>query len=157
VIWLGEKARAALRTRWPLGPSRNGKESTIIDRHRNWTTAAIAAGTLLALVGPAAAQDKIPYPVDVVTLVTHSSPGGGSDVFLRDMSRFLSNIIDAQFVVENISGGSGANAMAHMAQAPADGRWQRAVCHHAHLYLHVVDERSGRELRKPRTRGERVL
>jgi tripartite-type tricarboxylate transporter receptor subunit TctC len=81
----------------------------------------IAAGLTGLLAMPAAAQDKIPYPTDVVTLVTHSSPGGGSDVFLRDMARYLKDIIDADFVVENVSGGSGANAMAHLAQSPADG------------------------------------
>ena len=83
--------------------------------------AAAATGLLGLLAIPAMAQEKIPYPTDVVTLVTHSSPGGGSDVFLRDMARYLTDIIDADFVVENVSGGSGANAMAHMAQSPADG------------------------------------
>jgi tripartite-type tricarboxylate transporter receptor subunit TctC len=82
---------------------------------------AAAIGLLGLLAVPAAAQEKIAYPTDVVTLVTHSSPGGGSDVFLRDMARYLTGIIDADFVVENISGGSGANAMAHMAKSPADG------------------------------------
>ena len=80
-----------------------------------------ATGLLGLLAVPAMAQEKIAYPTDVVTLVTHSSPGGGSDVFLRDMARYLTGIIDADFVVENVSGGSGANAMAHMAQAPSDG------------------------------------
>lgn len=84
-------------------------------------TTVIAAGTFCAVATSSEAQDKIPYPTDVVTLVTHSSPGGGSDVFLRDMSRYLSEIIDASFVVENISGGSGANAMAYLAEAPTDG------------------------------------
>ena len=81
----------------------------------------VAAGLAGLLAMPAAAQEKIAYPTDVVTLVTHSSPGGGSDVFLRDMARFLADIIDADFVVENVTGGSGANAMAHLAQSPADG------------------------------------
>jgi putative tricarboxylic transport membrane protein len=44
-----------------------------------------AASAALMLSGVAAqAQD---YPVDTVTLITHSSPGGGSDVFLRELSR----------------------------------------------------------------------
>ncbi|MDB5540449.1 MAG: uncharacterized protein JWQ89_2176, partial [Devosia sp.] len=84
-------------------------------------TIAVATGLMAALLLPAAAQEKIPYPTKLVTLVTHSSPGGGSDVFLRDMAGYLGDIIDADFVVENVSGGSGANAMAHMAQAPTDG------------------------------------
>jgi putative tricarboxylic transport membrane protein len=67
---------------------------------------------------PAAAQD---YPVDTVTLITHSSPGGGSDVFLRELSGHLAPVLGVNVVVENVTGGSGANAMARVAQAPADG------------------------------------
>ena len=82
---------------------------------------ALAGAALTGLGAPAAAQEKIAYPAKVVTLVTHSSPGGGSDVFLRDMAKYLKNIIDADFVVENVVGGSSASAMARMAKAPADG------------------------------------
>jgi putative tricarboxylic transport membrane protein len=70
---------------------------------------------------PATAQDKVPYPVGTVTLVTHSSPGGGTDVYLREMVRHLPKYIDANFIVENVRGGSGANAMAHIVNGPADG------------------------------------
>ncbi|MCB4770130.1 tripartite tricarboxylate transporter substrate binding protein [Ancylobacter sp. Lp-2] len=79
---------------------------------------ALAGGSLFA--GKAAA-DPAPYPVKVVTLVTHSSPGGGSDVFLRELSKYLGKYIDATFVVENVQGGSGAKAVARVAGAPADG------------------------------------
>jgi putative tricarboxylic transport membrane protein len=78
-----------------------------------------AASAALMLSGVAAqAQD---YPVDTVTLITHSSPGGGSDVFLRELSRYLTPHLGANVIVENVSGGSGASAMARLAQAPADG------------------------------------
>lgn len=87
---------------------------------RTSATAFVAAIAFGGLLGNAEAE-PLAYPVDTVTLVTHSSPGGGSDVFLRDMARYLRDIIDADFVVENVSGGSGANAMAHMAQAATDG------------------------------------
>jgi putative tricarboxylic transport membrane protein len=76
--------------------------------------AAVWAGGLTA----AHAQE---YPVDTVTLITHSSPGGGSDVFLRELSRYLAPYLGANVIVENVSGGSGAKAMAQLAQAPADG------------------------------------
>ena len=62
-----------------------------------------------------------PYPVDRVTLVTHSSPGGGSDVFLRDLAKHLGPILKVRFVVENVTGGSGAKAMAYVARAKPDG------------------------------------
>ena len=80
----------------------------------------IAAGAALVFAGaiPSMAQD---YPVETVTLITHSSPGGGSDVFLRQLSGHLAPILGANVVVENVTGGSGANAMAQVAQAPADG------------------------------------
>jgi tripartite-type tricarboxylate transporter receptor subunit TctC len=82
-------------------------------------TSLIAGAALIVAASlPAAAQD---YPVDTVTLITHSSPGGGSDVFLRELSRHLAPILGVNVVVENVSGGSGANAMARLAQAPADG------------------------------------
>lgn len=79
----------------------------------------LAAFALLS-AAPALA-DPLPYPAKVVTLVTHSSPGGGSDVFLREMSKYLGKYIDATFIVENVQGGSGAKAMARVASAPADG------------------------------------
>lgn len=73
------------------------------------------------LTSQVAQADPLPYPVKVVTLVTHSSPGGGSDVFLREMTKHLGKYIDATFVVENVQGGSGARAMARVAAAEADG------------------------------------
>jgi putative tricarboxylic transport membrane protein len=62
------------------------------------------------------------YPVGRVNLVTHSSPGGGSDVFLRELVKHLPAArLKTNFTVENVSGGSGAKAMAFVAGAPADG------------------------------------
>ena len=74
--------------------------------------------SVTALAGAATAQD---YPVDTVTLITHSSVGGGSDVFLRELTKFLGPVLGANVVVENVTGGSGANAMARLASSPADG------------------------------------
>src|SRR6185295_7269757 len=57
----------------------------------------------------------------VVTLITHSSPGGGSDVFLRTMAPHLSRIMNKTIVVENMQGGSGARAMSALKVARPDG------------------------------------
>ncbi len=73
-----------------------------------------------ALASSAYAQD-VKYPVDTITLVTHSSPGGGSDVYLREMIKFLAPVMGVEFGVENVRGGSGAKAIAQVANAPADG------------------------------------
>jgi putative tricarboxylic transport membrane protein len=77
----------------------------------------LLAAALMLAAAPAAAQ----YPVRNVTLVTHSSPGGGSDVFLRTLAKHLGPKMGVNFAVENVSGGSGARSMARVAQAPADG------------------------------------
>ena len=78
----------------------------------------LSAGLVTGAATIAAAQE---YPMDTVTLVTHSSPGGGTDVFLRQMVGFLHKAMGPNFVVENVNGGSGATAMAKLATAPADG------------------------------------
>lgn len=82
------------------------------------TAFTLSAGLALGAAGAASAQD---YPHDTVVLVTHSSAGGGTDVFLRGMVGFLSKAMGANFVVENVKGGSGSNAMAMLATSPADG------------------------------------
>lgn len=69
--------------------------------------------------GWSAAADK--YPHETVTLITHSSPGGGSDVFLRQLSNYIGPALGVNVVVENVRGGSGAKAMAELAQSPPDG------------------------------------
>jgi len=84
--------------------------------------AALALALAFALgwtAGGAAAQSA--YPVKSVTLVTHSSPGGGSDVFLRVLAKHLGPKMGVAFAVENVSGGAGARAVSRVAQAPADG------------------------------------
>ena len=76
---------------------------------------------LVAAVLPLAAACTSSNRTPVVTLVTHSSPGGGSDVFLRSMAPHLSRIMKATMIVENVEGGSGARAMAQLARAKPDG------------------------------------
>ncbi|HJS30676.1 MAG TPA: tripartite tricarboxylate transporter substrate binding protein [Alphaproteobacteria bacterium] len=85
-------------------------------------TRSLALGAAFAIafaIDAADAQTK--YPHSTVTLVTHSSPGGGSDVFLRELAKHLGPAMGVNFVVENVRGGSGARAVAKVAQAPADG------------------------------------
>jgi putative tricarboxylic transport membrane protein len=70
----------------------------------------------------AAACTRSPESARIVALVTHSSPGGGSDVFLREMAPHLTRIMGDTFIVENMQGGSGAKAIAALAKAKPDGR-----------------------------------
>jgi tripartite-type tricarboxylate transporter receptor subunit TctC len=83
-----------------------------------WRAAVFA---LLAACFAAAAAADGAYPHSRVTLVTHSSPGGGSDVFLRELARYLGPTLGVNFAVENVTGGSGAKAMALVARGKPDG------------------------------------
>ena len=75
----------------------------------------------LSLLACSAALAQAPYPVSRVTMVTHSSPGGGTDVFLRGLNKHLSGVLKTNLAVENIRGGSGATAVAHVAKGAPDG------------------------------------
>jgi putative tricarboxylic transport membrane protein len=79
------------------------------------TWRAFLAVAAVLLSHGAIAQSK--YPHSAVTLVTHSSPGGGSDVFLRELIKHLRPVMGVSFAVENVRGGSGAKAVAQVAQA----------------------------------------
>ena len=76
---------------------------------------------LLLCLAQATAQAQAAYPHSRVTLVTHSSPGGGTDLFLRELSTYLAPLMKTQFAIENIRGGSGATAVAHVAAGAANG------------------------------------
>jgi tripartite-type tricarboxylate transporter receptor subunit TctC len=73
----------------------------------------------IAFIALPAGQAK--YPKSVVMLTTHSSPGGGSDVFLREMGPHLARILGVRIVIDNLAGGSGARAMAVISKARPDG------------------------------------
>lgn len=86
---------------------------------RKRLAAALLATIVVAVTSQLALAQT--YPHDTVTLVTHSKAGGGTDVFLREMVKHLGPYLGADFVVENVRGGSGAKAMAKLATSPADG------------------------------------
>jgi len=81
----------------------------------------IATLGVVVFAASAAHAQQADYPVPRVTLVTHSSPGGGTDVFLRDLTKQLSSLMKTSFSVENIRGGSGATAVAAVAKGAPDG------------------------------------
>lgn len=81
----------------------------------------LAGAALSAAFLVSAAQADEAYPAPLVKLTTHSSPGGGSDVFLREMLPYLQAYLGPKLVVENVTGGSGAKAMSEVAHAKPDG------------------------------------
>jgi tripartite-type tricarboxylate transporter receptor subunit TctC len=106
----------------PGRPRRRTEETLMtVSKLGNSLTCALAALAIGLSAGQAAAQSPEKYPKDPVILTTHSSPGGGSDIFLREMIPHLTRAMGVNFAVENISGGSGAKAMATLAKAKPDG------------------------------------
>src|SRR6476661_5601812 len=82
----------------------------------------VVSGTISAVsAAPAQTTAPVPYPQKLVTLVTHSRPGSGSDVFLREVTKYLHKYINANFIVENDEGGSGAKAVSRVAAGKPDG------------------------------------
>lgn len=61
------------------------------------------------------------YPSRPITFITHSSPGGGGDVFLRELTKHLEGLVPVPMVVENRSGGGSAAAVSHVATSRPDG------------------------------------
>ena len=93
---------------------------------RRHTSGALAVTCLLLIAGAAIglaldASAQARYPKQILRIATHSSPGGGSDVFLREMAPHLSRIMGVTVVVDNQPGGSGARAMATLARSKPDG------------------------------------
>ncbi|MEZ5652092.1 MAG: tripartite tricarboxylate transporter substrate binding protein [Burkholderiaceae bacterium] len=82
----------------------------------------IALGLIAAAVGSftslALADD---YPSRPITLVVPYGAGGTTDISARQMATMAEKALGQPFVVENMPGGSGANAMRSVAGAKADG------------------------------------
>lgn len=90
-------------------------------KHVSTGLASLSSFAMLALTLPTHAEDRIPYPVKTVTMVMQSSPGSGGDLFLREVANTANKYLDGNFAVENVTGGSGAKAMAFTNKAPGDG------------------------------------
>lgn len=61
------------------------------------------------------------YPTKEITLVVHTAPGGGGDVYGRQLAKYLEPVLGKPVVVENRPGGSGATALSYVAKAAPDG------------------------------------
>ena len=67
---------------------------------------------------PAASEAASDYTPGDVEVVVHSGPGGGNDTLARAMAQILldEGLADTLYPVSNVEGGSGAAAMAYMAE-----------------------------------------
>src|SRR6266705_1729169 len=79
-----------------------------------------AVGIFLALTGsPAHAQSA--WPERAVRFIVPSSPGGGTDLYARQLAQALSESLKQQFIVDNRPGASGNIGAEAAAKSPPDG------------------------------------
>lgn len=82
----------------------------------------VAAGTLAALVlAPAASALAQGYPTRPVTLVVPAPPGGGTDVFARQLAELVEPIFKQKVVIENKAGAGGTLGVTQITTARPDG------------------------------------
>ncbi len=68
-----------------------------------------------------AAAAQAGFPTKPVTLVAHTAPGGGGDVFCRPVAKTLQEIWGKPVVVDNRPGGSGAVSLQLVSESRPDG------------------------------------
>ncbi len=79
-----------------------------------------AVGIFLALTGsPAHAQSA--WPERAVRFIVPSSPGGGTDLYARQLAQALSESLKQQFIVDNRPGASGNIGAEAAAKSAPDG------------------------------------
>lgn len=78
--------------------------------------------SVVVLLALTAGMAMAAYPTKPVVLMTHSSPGAGGDIFLRNLTKHMEPYIGgASLVVENKAGGGGAIALNTVVTARPDG------------------------------------
>lgn len=77
--------------------------------------------SMFAFVIPATAADNTKWPEKKVELIWHSKAGSGGDIYLRALARFLEKKTGQTFIVNNVTGASGANAWNRVAKSKPDG------------------------------------
>ncbi|WP_417725384.1 tripartite tricarboxylate transporter substrate binding protein [Salipiger sp.] len=98
------------------------------DSHfRNAVVLGVAiVATTLGSAG-ARAQDAASWPDHTVELISNNSPGGATDILLRELAEGAKEITGQEFVVINRPGGNGATQMSAIAAAKPDGYTLGAV------------------------------
>ena len=72
----------------------------------------------LAIAATAHAQD---YPLRPITLIVPSPPGGGTDIFARELAEAVSPILKQKAIVDNRAGGGGSVGTTLITAAQPDG------------------------------------
>ncbi|MGH8833135.1 MAG: tripartite tricarboxylate transporter substrate binding protein [Polaromonas sp.] len=85
------------------------------------TAASLVAPAVLAQGSSATSVTSAAYPDRAVKIVVPFAPGAGTDAMARLIAQKLGEVMNANFVVDNRAGASGAIGTQYVAQSPADG------------------------------------
>ncbi|MFZ9632909.1 MAG: tripartite tricarboxylate transporter substrate-binding protein, partial [Alphaproteobacteria bacterium] len=80
---------------------------------------AVALAASVIVAGPALAQAN--YPARPVQMIVPAPPGGGTDIFARQLAEIVSETFGQRIVVENRAGGGGTVGVTQVVAAQADG------------------------------------
>ncbi len=84
---------------------------------RSLCAALVAA--VMSVAVPAAAEDS--YPSRSITLIVPSPPGGGTDLFARQLGELVEPILHQKVIVDNRAGGGGTVGVTLVTAAQPDG------------------------------------
>jgi tripartite-type tricarboxylate transporter receptor subunit TctC len=88
---------------------------------RRYFSAAVAIGTVLSALMPAAQAQSQAYPTRPIKFILGHAPGGGADQVARALAKPLAERLGQPVVVENRPGANQIIAAELAAKAPADG------------------------------------
>lgn len=107
---------------------------------RFWKSLTIASA-LWAFLLTSAAQAQDGFPERPVDIVTHASPGGGTDTTARTLARGARDALGTDIAVVPRTGGGGVVAMNYVASRPRDGHTVLAI---TPTHLFAIARRQGR-------------
>ena len=93
----------------------------------NQTHLMVGIGAVLLNLAAATAGAQTNFPDRPIDIVTHASPGGGTDATARAVARGMRTALDANLSVLPRTGGGGVVAMTYVNSRPRDGHTLLAI------------------------------
>ena len=81
----------------------------------------VLIGSLLFASGAAETKAVASYPTKTIQMIVPYGAGGGADISIRLLTKYLEQELGQKFIVQNVSGGSGTIGFTQLANARPDG------------------------------------
>jgi tripartite-type tricarboxylate transporter receptor subunit TctC len=103
----------------------------------------VATAASLAAFASASSADAADYPTRPIRLVSPNPPGGANDVIGRIVAARLTDVLGAQFVVDNRGGAGGTIGGEIVARAAPDGYTLLAASVSTHSFNPIIHKKLG--------------